>query len=156
MTVAAGWALLFSAAQLTDVLAQASGRSLGATINVPAIAQCAIVTGLGIGIIGALQTGFGALNRFFEAVLVRSQQGRPQSGAPSPGHPAVHAVTSSPAQAVTRAIVKQQPSQPRKILERGWVKDRAYVLFTDGSVEVETMLGRRMFPSLQDAREFIA
>lgn len=68
----------------------------------------------------------------------------------------VHAATPAPGQAVTKAIVKPQPSQPRKIPERGWVKDRAYVLFTDGSVEVETMLGRRMFPSLQDAQEFIA
>ncbi len=56
----------------------------------------------------------------------------------------------------TRAIARQQPAQPRKILERGWVKDRAYVLFVDGSVEVETMLGRRIFPSLQEAQEFIA
>jgi hypothetical protein len=30
------------------------------------------------------------------------------------------------------------------------------VLFVDGSVEVETMLGRRLFASLQDAQEFIA
>lgn len=157
MIVAAGWALLFSAPQLINFMAQASGRSLGtATIDIRTIAQGAIVTGFGIGILGALQTGFGALNRFFEAVLERSQHARPQSGAPTPANPMVQAATPAPAQAVTKAIVKPQPSHPRKILERGWVKDRAYVLFTDGSVEVETMLGRRMFPSLQDAQEFIA
>jgi prepilin-type processing-associated H-X9-DG protein len=46
--------------------------------------------------------------------------------------------------------------QQKKIVERGWVKDRAYVLYADGSVEVETRLGRRIFSSLQDAQEFIA
>ncbi len=137
MIVALGWALLFSAVQLTDVLAQLSGRWVeGRVLSVATIAQCTILSGFGIAILGALQSGFGALNKFFEAVLVRS--------APSPG------------QRAAKAAVQQQPAHPRKILERGWVKDRAYVLFADGSVEVETMLGRRKFPSLQDAQEFIA
>jgi len=78
-----------------------------------------------------LQTGFGALNKFFESVLERTAK----SGANSRAN---------------------RPQQPRKIIERGWLKDRAYVLFMDGSVEIETMLGRRLFPSLQDAQEFIA
>jgi prepilin-type processing-associated H-X9-DG protein len=78
-----------------------------------------------------LQTGFGALNKFFESVLERTSK----SGANSRAN---------------------RPQQPRKIIERGWLKDRAYVLFMDGSVEIETMLGRRLFPLLQDAQEFIA
>ncbi len=157
MIVAAGWALLFSAPQLAGV-AHLNGRSAeSAALNIPAIAECVILSGFGVGIIGALQSGFGALNKFFEAVLVRSQHPRTPSAAPS----------ASPAQAVARAaaprqqpaargVAKPAPAQPRKIIERGWVKDRAYVLFGDGSVEVETMLGRRKFPSLQEAQEFIA
>jgi prepilin-type processing-associated H-X9-DG protein len=82
-------------------------------------------------ILGALQTGFDALNRFFESVLERTAK----SG---------------------QAALAKRPETPRKIVERGWLKDRAYVLFMDGSVEIETMLGRRLFPSLQDAQEFIA
>lgn len=42
------------------------------------------------------------------------------------------------------------------VVERGRLKDRAYVLYLDGTVEVETMLGRRIFSSLRDAQEFIA
>jgi prepilin-type processing-associated H-X9-DG protein len=117
-----------------------------------------------VGIIGALQTGFSALNRFFAAVLARSGQARAPTVAPSSGYP----VAQSPAyaagnrggrplaQTTSQTIAARQPLQPRKILERGWVKDRAYVLFVDGSVEIETMLGRRMFPSLQEAQEFVA
>jgi hypothetical protein len=95
------------------------------------IAQITILSGFGISILGALQTGFGALNKFFEAALARSAQSQGKAG-------------------------DQPHARQRQIVERGWVKDRAYVLFTDGAVEVETMLGRRHFPSLQDAKEFIA
>jgi hypothetical protein len=94
------------------------------------ISQILILSGFGIAILGALHTGFGALNGFFEAVLARTAQSQGKSDLPH--------------------------VRNRQIVERGWVKDRAYVLFTDGAVEVETMLGRRQFPSLQDAKEFIA
>lgn len=132
MIVAMGWALLFSASQLTDLLLNVTGRSAnGGYINIPSVALCAILSGFGIAILGALQTGFGALNKFFTSVLERTA--KPRANA-----------------------IAHQPTQPKKIIERGWVKDRAYVLFMDGSVEVETMLGRRLFPSLRDAQEFIA
>ncbi len=42
-----------------------------------------------------------------------------------------------------------------KVVERGRLKDRPYVLFGDGSIEVETLLGQRRFASFKDAREFI-
>lgn len=132
MIVALGWALLFSAPQLAEYLASITGRSMNASyINMPTIALCTILTGFGVAILGALQTGFGALNKFFESVLERTAK----SGANARAN---------------------RPEQSRKIIERGWLKDRAYVLFMDGSVEIETMLGRRLFPSLQDAQEFIA
>ncbi|MGO9673880.1 MAG: hypothetical protein ACLPSF_06875 [Methylocella sp.] len=166
MIVAAGWGLLLSAPQLNDAAAHLSGRAPEAApvVNFPAIAQSAILSGFGFGIIGALQSGFGALNRFFAAVLARSGQARPQTTATSPTYPVAQASAPSanyraaqaPAPVPAKAIARQQPAPPRKILERGWVKDRAYVLFVDGSVEVETMLGRRIFPSLQEAQEFIA
>ncbi|HUI20871.1 MAG TPA: hypothetical protein VLZ74_07480 [Methylocella sp.] len=132
MIVVLGWALLFSAPQLAELLGSFGGRSLDVrSLNVPALAACTILSGFGIAILGALQTGFGALNRFFDSVLERS------------------------AKAGTHTL-QRRPEQPRKIIERGWLKDRAYVLFMDGSVEIETLLGRRLFPSLQEAQEFIA
>jgi len=165
MIVAGGWVLVLAAPQLNDAAAHLSARPLEAAppINVAAIAQCAILSGFGVGIIGALQTGFGALDRFFAAVLARSGQARAQTSAPSPAYPVARSATSAAphraaqsAAPAAKAIAGQQPAPPRKILERGWVKDRAYVLFVDGSVEVETMLGRRIFPSLREAQEFIA
>jgi prepilin-type processing-associated H-X9-DG protein len=132
MIVALGWALLFSTPQLVEALASLTGHSMNiAYINMPTIALCTVLTGFGIAILGALQTGFGALNKFFGSVLERTAK----SGA---------------------IALTNRPEQPKKIIERGWLKDRAYVLFLDGSVEIETMLGRRLFQSLQDAQEFIA
>jgi hypothetical protein len=130
MITALGWTLLLSAPQLIELFASLTGRP-GVYLNMPTIAECTILSGLGLAILGALQTGFGALNKFFESVLERT--GKVQSKAGGSRSP-----------------------QQKKIVERGWVKDRAYVLYMDGSVEVETMLGRRIFSSLQDAQEFIA
>jgi prepilin-type processing-associated H-X9-DG protein len=130
MIVALGWALLFSAPQVAEFLATLSGRGKDA-LDAVGIAQCTILSGFGIAILGALQTGFGATRGFLEIALTRT--------APPP-----------------TKIAGRGAATPKKIAERGWVKDRAYVLFVDGSVEVETMLGRRLFASLQDAREFIA
>lgn len=132
MIAALGWALLLSSPQLAEVLASLSGRS-GEPVAMHAalIAQCTILSGFGIAILGALQTGFGATRCYLEAALARS--------APPP-----------------TKVVAPTSTHPRKIAERGWVKDRAYVLFADGSVEVDTMLGRRLFASLQDAQKFIA
>ena len=73
MIVALGWVLLFSAPQLVEALASLTGRSMNAAyINMPTIALCTILTGFGIAILGALQTGFGALNKFFGSVLERT------------------------------------------------------------------------------------
>ena len=77
MIVALGWALLFSAPQLAELLASFTGRSMNAGyLNLPTIAFCTILTGFGVAILGALQTGFGALNKFFESVLERTAKHR--------------------------------------------------------------------------------
>src|ERR1039458_3099785 len=78
-TVAAlGWALLFSAAPVIEILATLTGRSAGSLSHLANIAECAIVTGLGLAIVGALQTGFAALRNFFDAVLERTARTVPK------------------------------------------------------------------------------
>ncbi|SFK04666.1 hypothetical protein [Methylocapsa palsarum] len=130
MIVTLGWTMLLSAPRLGELFAL-WGHPMEAPSRFDMIAQILILSGFGAAILGVLQTGFGALNKFFEAVLARTTQSSGKAG-------------------------DQPLARQRQIVERGWVKDRAYVLFTDGAVEVETMLGRRHFPSLQEAKEFIA
>jgi hypothetical protein len=125
MVVAFGWALLLSGAPTLQIFVAAIGHKL--PVDMPAIAQATILSGFGLAIVGALQTGFSALKHFFDTVLER---------------------TSRPGEAVNKKPVT-------KVVERGRLNDRPYVLFGDGSIEIETLLGQRRFASFKDAREFI-
>jgi hypothetical protein len=171
--VVIGWVLLLAAAQLNHFFASFSGSDgVGnASFNVDMIAQCTIWSGFGIAIICTLQTGFGALHQFFDAVLVRS--GKAQFEMPrdlraerklAAGALQIKEGEASSAKSTQTKLVTNKLTQGaskaqtgiKKIVERGWVKDRAYVLFADGAVEVETMLGLRRFASLQEAHDFIS
>jgi hypothetical protein len=88
-----------------------------------------ILTGLGLAVLGVLRSGFGAFNRFFDAILKSASAPRPE-----PKPPLI---------------------DPNHIVERGRIRDRGYVMYGDGSVEVETLVGIRRFPSREDAQSFV-
>jgi hypothetical protein len=131
MVVALGWALLLSGASAMEEVVRLLGRAGTPSLNPGVITQATILTGFGLAILGALQTGFGALKHFFDSVLERTARGMPK-------------MTVDPLQ-----------QEQRSVVERGLLKDRPYTLFIDGTIEVETMLGMRRFTSLQEAYEFI-
>ncbi len=137
MVVAFGWAVLLSAPTLAMAIAQVSGR---APLDMAGIGQNLILSGFGLALLGALQSGFGTLDQFFKSILERTAK---QTEAPKP----------TPAR--QQQPVKERAKPLPKVVERGWLKDRAYVLFIDGSVEIDTLLGRRRFSSMQDAHEFV-
>ena len=128
---AIGWALLLGETALADLPGLKVARNLPPTFHADLldIAKCIIASGFGLAIVGALQTGFGALNRFFEAVLMRSNMRNGPSETTSP--------------AADRA--KSASHSDR----------RPYRLLPDGSVEVETILGTRRFNTMAEARDFI-
>ena len=101
--------------------------------TVVALAQMLIVSGFGLAIVGALRNGFSALNRFFEAVLERAAA-KAEAAAEAPEPPEFY---------------------EEEIIDRGRIRDRGYVLYGDGTVDVETLLGIRRFASLAEARDFI-
>ena len=75
-----GWALLLGEITLADLLP--SGKlphpaSPTFHADLLAVAQCLIGSGFALALIGALQSGFGILGRFFTAVLTRSGQRGP-------------------------------------------------------------------------------
>ncbi len=141
---AVGWVLLILALLLSDAMLRAG--SLVAIISlrsdIVTVAQTAILSGFALAAVGSLRSGFGALNRFFEAVLHRSAAtARPVPAAPPPPDP--------PAP-VPQPIERPAPSKPG----RGGRRSN-YVILPDGSVEVETLLGTRIFATLDEARDFI-
>ncbi len=103
--------------------------------------------------------------------MEQARQSRPRSAVPAAA-PAPHRMTppppavSQPAPAVAMAM--PAADQPRtsvpppipvvripQIIDEGEMMGRAYRLFSDGSIEIATLLGLRRFASLSDARQFI-
>ncbi len=126
-----GWAALIGEATVADILTVKAARPLPATFHADLIdiAKCIIASGFGLAVIGALQSGFGTLNRFFNAVLARSAQRftpQPQS----------------------ESIVVDATAAPAR-------DRRPYRTLADGSIEVETIVGTRRFATMREAREFI-
>ena len=141
LVVFLGWGLLLFGGELSELASHALGHPLPAELDPGRIdvAQSLIFTGFGFAILGALRTGVSTLRQFFEVVLQRVASAKAQ---PSPA--------SAPPQ-------RPQPAAPApdEIVERGWIKDRPFARYGDGSVEVETLLGVRRFQSLADAQEFV-
>lgn len=133
-----GWALLLGETAITDFISAQGPRAMPSSFHADFVdvAKSLIYSGFGLALVGSLQTGFGALNRFFEAVLVRSGQ-KTHS----------HALPPSPmADAYRREDIA--PAPPPRV-------GRPYRTFSDGSVEVETIVGNRRFRSMSEARDFI-
>ncbi len=153
--VVIGWLVLVADLLLSDAMLQA-GRLVAVLSlkgDIATLAQLLVLTGLGLAILGGLREGFGVLNRFFDTVLQRSQAARPHDAAETvefddedddlPAHhtPAHH----GPAH--------HTPERPAA--ERTPAQARNYTILPDGSVEVDTLLGTRIFASMDEARDFI-
>jgi hypothetical protein len=145
-----GWALLIAGLLASDATLRIGTlvETLAARSDIVTIAQTAIGTGLGLAVIGTLRSGFGAFGRFFDAVLHRSTS-RPQS-VPEPARPM--AEPREPEVVVHPVERGQAPPMPPPPLRS---RERNYVVLPDGSVEVETLFGTRVFATLEEAREFI-
>ena len=69
---------------------------------------------------------------------------------PEPYAPVVMQTPMPPA-----PVVSAVPGTIERVAATGQIRDRNYVILSDGSVEVETLLGTRIFASLDEARDFI-
>jgi hypothetical protein len=172
-----GWVLFVAALTISDALLK--GGSLVAVLSmrsdIVSIGQTLILSGFGLAIVGTLRAGFGAFTRFFDAVLQRSTAPRPKGPTalepepltPMPSvdpDPEVDDVGETPSVVVPpRTTVEprsgaDRPVPPRPTPDRARAvrgKERNYVILSDGSVEVETMFGTRIFASLDEAKDFI-
>lgn len=147
--VVLGWLVLVADLALAE--AQLQGGSLVAVLSlksdIASLAEMLVVTGLGLAILGGLREGFDALNRFFDAVLQRSAAPRP-APMPTPPEPEIGeelGPVRSAAERVATERVIPSPSAP----------GRNYRILPDGSIEVQTLLGTRVFANMDEARDFI-
>ena len=151
--VVLGWVLLLADLLLSDALLKAG--SLVAVLSlkgdIATLAQTLVLTGLGLSLLGGLREGFGALSRFFDAVLQRSSTPRP---GPMPDDDP----DLEPERVVTVPHGADRMGGERLMPERAAAaasRDRNYSILPDGSVEVDTLLGTRIFASMDEARDFI-
>ena len=139
-----GWVILLADLTLSDSVLKAGSlvAVLALKADIVTLAQCLLLTGFGLAVLGALKDGFGALNRFFDAVLQRSSGARPT---PMP----------AAAEAEDTVVVTVPNGSDRSPGSAAQHRDRNYVILPDGSVEVDTLLGTRIFATLDEARDFI-
>jgi hypothetical protein len=134
-----GWALLLTYPMLAYSLASATGA---AEARDPArfiliFGENAVITGLAIAMLGAVERMIALLNR--------------QPAAASASKPAA---STRPSVTLTQPqLLSARPTS--EIVTKGALAGRDYVQFRDGSVVVETLLGPRRFLSLTEAQEFI-
>ena len=150
LIVTLGWGFVLSY-PLISPLMLGSGHSGGArdpASIITLIGENAIITGFGIAILGLSEQALRLLSKMTGNMNQTRQQ--PKTSRP------VQAASSAPIKASrpqTPMLMPQRSSN--EIVTRGALNGRDYVLFRDGSVVVETLLGPRRFPSIGEAQEFI-
>lgn len=117
----------------------------------------AVVSGFGLALLGALEKALHLLMRIGSFGHARPLSQRPalppQEFAPEHAPPAPSATTATPVTSHTPPFISQRSNED--IVTRGELNGRDYVLFRDGSVLIETLLGPRRFASISEAQEFI-
>lgn len=136
VVVAVGWALLVLSIVFADLLIAKAPRLMPPVLHADLIeiSRCVIVTGFGLAVLGALQAGFARLDRTFGFMQARS--------------------TMADEPRLEPAFAASAPSAPERVAP-GQGKRRPYRIFADGSVEVDTIVGTRLFKTMAEAREFI-
>ncbi|MGF1621501.1 MAG: hypothetical protein ACFCUR_12905 [Rhodomicrobiaceae bacterium] len=119
---------------------------------IPLIGNNAVITGMAIAILGALDKGIRLLTKIAASGVQPRQPSRPSRPASNGQSAQINAPSSQVAHAEPMLMGNRAPND---VVTRGALNGRDYVLFRDGSVVVETLLGPRRFTSITDAQEFI-
>ncbi|MBE7201485.1 MAG: hypothetical protein INR70_27285 [Parafilimonas terrae] len=141
-----GWVVLVLDLFVAEALLQAGNLVTVTALrgDVATLSQTAVLTGIGLALLGTLRQGLGRLNGYFEMVLGPADL--PARPAPAPATPPrTEPVPPAPPPIIEGRAAAAGPAG----------RDRNYVILPDGSVEVETLLGTRVFASLDEARDFI-
>ena len=158
LVAASGWAVLLFGGRLAAYFADAAPAS---ALWVPEVdrgglANALLLTGFGLAVLAALQRGFGALNRFFDAVLGNLAPPQPRPDRATAEFEAAMAHPVPPP--IRRPEPLRKPPEPLRKPPRPPVRPPGVANYTvrdDGTAEVETLLGVRRFTSMEEVEEFI-
>lgn len=126
---------------------------------IPLIGENTVMTGLAIALLGALERALRLLAKIAGSgamAVERTQRGHAPA-APARKLQAAPAgpIAVSQAQPVHNEPMLMTQRTASDVVTRGALNGRDYVLFRDGSVVLETLLGPRRFASITEAQEFI-
>lgn len=158
-----GWGFLLAYPLLSpaSVAASASGEIRDPARFILILGENAVVTGLAIALLGALEHGLRLLKLIASNGAMQTKAPAKPAAAPTLSGPAFSAPPpAKPALAPHAKPAMASPSlmpqrSPGDVVTRGALAGRDYILFRDGSVVVETLLGPRRFHSITEAQEFI-
>ena len=136
-----GWGLLLSYPLLAphDVVSSTASEIRDPARFILIFGENAVITGFALALLGALEKALYLLARLNGGGM---------------GGPRVPPRSTMPMPPAANPPFLQQRS-PNEVITRGALNGRDYVLFRDGSVMVETLLGPRRFASITEAQEFI-
>jgi hypothetical protein len=144
-----GWGFILSYPLIAPFMS-GGGQMMGSSEParfIPILGENAIMTGLAVALLGALEK---ALRLLGKIAANSGQQRQPQRSSAPLTAPAGPIASPPPA-----APILMSQRAPHEVVTRGALNGREYVLFRDGSVVVETLLGARRFGSITEAQEFI-
>jgi hypothetical protein len=135
-----GWGLLLSYLLVMpyDAPAPAAAESRDPARFILIFGENAVISGFALAVLGALEKALHLLTRL--------------AGGAAPARMASARGATPPAPANPPFLQQRSPSE---VVTRGALNGRDYVLFRDGSVMIETLLGPRRFASIAEAQEFI-
>jgi hypothetical protein len=157
----AGWAIvLYEPLIFPAILKSGAGPLLPEPGHyLPIIGQSAIITGIGLAL-------FGLAVHLMRLLMKLASLGppaiRPASAQAQTFHFAehvkpVHVEADRGQNRFIPPVQRRAARDPaREVITRGALNGRGYVLFRDGSVVIETLLGPKRFGSMTDAQDFIA
>jgi hypothetical protein len=157
----AGWAIvLYEPLIFPVILRSGAGPLLPEPGHyLPVIGQSAIITGIGLALFGL---AVHLMRLLMKVASLGPAAPRPVSASaqefhfPEPAKP-VPVGADSRQNRVIPPIPRRAARDPaREVITRGALNGRGYVLFRDGSVVIETLLGPKRFGSMTDAQHFIA
>ena len=150
-----GWGFILSypfIVPMTPDLGQVVGPRDPARF-IPILGENAIMTGLAIALLGALEKALQLLGKI--AGGAPQMRPQPRSTVPLAAAPPGPVPAAAPGRTPMLMPQRLSTSAPAEVVTRGALNGRDYVLFRDGSVVVETLLGPRRFGSITEAQEFI-
>jgi hypothetical protein len=143
-----GWGLLLSYPLISSHGMNEVGEVRDPTRFILIFGENAVITGFALAVLGTLE----------RAIVLLTRLAGTGTNPVNVARPAVRSTSSHGAMTQTQSLHQPQLMSQRtahEVITRGALNGRDYVLFRDGSVLVETLLGPRRFPSIIEAQEFI-